>query len=136
MPSSKREADDVRALCARLHPDDGVDPREDKRRDVDRTKKRDRKLQQLCKQVANALQLVLPDLQLPGDARVLSVMPAPNAGRLRVIVAVSDASDHQQVAARLEHCRGYLRSEMAQVVSRRRVPELVFSIVAEDIRDV
>ena len=80
MPSSKRKADDVRALCTRIHPDDGVDPREDKRRDVDRTKKHERKLQQLCKQVANALQLVLPNVQLLGDARISSVMPAPNAG--------------------------------------------------------
>ncbi len=136
MPSSKRKADDVRALCARIHPDDGVDPREDKRRDVDRIKKPDRKLQQLCKQVENALQLVLPNVQLLGDVRVLSVMPAPNAGRLRVLVVVSDTSDHRQVAARLERCSGYLRSEMAQVVSRRRVPELVFSIVVEGTRDV
>ena len=136
MPSRKREEDDVRALCARIHPDDGVDPREDKRRDVAGTKRDDRKLQQLCKQVANALQLVLPNVQVLGNARVVSVIPAPNAGRLRIIVAISDTCDHRQVAVRLEHCSGYLRSEMAQVVSRRRVPELVFSIVAEGTTDV
>lgn len=132
MPSSKREAEDMRALCAHLSPDDGVAPREDKRRDAAGTEKTDRKLQQLCKQVSNGLQLVLPSVPSLVDAGVSSVTPAPNAGRLRVVVAVPDTCDPRQVAAELEHCRGYLRREIAQVVSRRRVPELVFSIIAED----
>lgn len=135
MPLRKREADEVRALCAQQHPDDGVNPRDDKKRDVDTREKHNRKTQQLCKQVANALELVLPNVQLPGDVRILSVTPAPNAGRLSVLVAVSGTSTPEQVASRLEECTGYLRAELAQVVSRRRVPELAFSIVTEGTND-
>lgn len=133
MPSHKREADDLRALCAQIYSDDGVDPRYDKKCVFDRTRKHDRKLQQLCKQVATALQLVLPNVQALAEARVSSVLPAPNAGRLRVVVAVSDTCDHRQVVAQLERCGGYLRSEVALMVSRRRVPDLVYSVVMEDI---
>ena len=135
MPSSKRDREDLRAFCAELHPDDGIDPREDKKRAVDRTKKDDRKLQQLCKQVAGVLQLVLPSLDVLTDATVVSVVPAPNAGRLRVIVAVPNTANHQRMATRIEHCSGYLRCEVGQAVARRRVPELVFSIISEEVTD-
>ncbi len=135
MPSSKREAEDVRALCAQIHPDDGIDPREDKRREVVRTTRHDYKMKQLCKQVANALQLVLPNLQMTEVIGISSVEPAPNAGRLRVMVAVIDSCDSQQVIAQLDRFRSCLRKEVAQAISRRRVPELVFSIITESMKD-
>ncbi|MCO6437450.1 MAG: hypothetical protein J5J06_10215 [Phycisphaerae bacterium] len=133
MPSSKRNKEDLRAYSAELHPDDGIDPREDKKHTVDRTKKDDRKLQQLCKQVASVLRLVLPSLDVLTDVAVVSVVPAPNAGRLRVIVAAPDTADRQHIAMRIEHCSGYLRWEVGQAVARRRVPELVFSIISGEV---
>lgn len=131
MPSSKRDADEVRAFCAEVFEDDGVNPNEDKRRDTNRNR-RDRKLEQLCKQVEHALQIAFPTVRVPSDAYISSVVPAPNAGRLRVMVGVPANCDHAPVTAELERCRGYLRTEVAQAISRRRAPELVFSIVIEE----
>ncbi|NOX57301.1 MAG: hypothetical protein GXP29_00385 [Planctomycetes bacterium] len=70
MPSSKRDAEDLRALCEQTYPDDGVNPRDDKKRETVRTNKHDRKLQQLCKQVESAMQLALPNIDLPCAARI------------------------------------------------------------------
>ncbi len=135
MPLSKRESDVVRALCAQIYPDDGIDPRNDNWCEVDGTNKRDRKLQQLCKQVATALQFVLPSVQGLADVRVMQVMPAPNAGRMCVAVSVPGSGGAEQIAAQFERCSPYLRREVAQFVSRRRVPELVFMLVAEGAKD-
>ena len=131
MPSRKRNAAILRALCAQLHPDDGVDPRELKRRGAMRIYDSERKLLQLCKQVAHALQLVLPNVLTESSAVVTHVAPAPNAGRLCVFVSVSHDEDPRELEARLKRSSGYLRSEIALAVSRRRVPELTFSIVVE-----
>ena len=129
MPSRKRNMETLRALCAQVHSDDGVDPKYEKKRSANRIGVCSRKLRQLCRQVAHALQLVLPDALSDCDATLMSVEPAPNAGRLRVVVAVSQACDPTQVAERLKRLRGHLRSEVAQAVSRRRVPELTFTVV-------
>ena len=131
MPSSKRDAEDVRAFCAEVFEDDGVNPSEDKRRGTNRNR-RDRKLDQLCRQVEHALQIVFPTVRVPCDACISSVVPAPNAGRLRVMIGVPANCDHAPVTEELERCKGYLRTEVAQAISRRRAPELVFSIVIEE----
>ncbi len=132
MPSSKRDAEDVRAFCAEVFEDDGVNPSEDKRRDARQTQGRNRKLEQLCKQVELALQIVFPIVDTKCDARVSSVEPAPNAGRLRVIVAVPKKGDPASVLAAIERRKGYLRNQVAQAISRRRAPELTFSNMTEE----
>lgn len=133
MATRKHDGEKLRAVCAEILPDDGVDPREDKKRGLDRTKRDDRKTQQLCKQVAHTLQLVLPDLTLPSDVRIAKVEPAPDTARLRVTVAIADPARQQQVAARLEQCTGHLRSELAQAIARRRVPRLVFTVISDEV---
>jgi len=133
MASRKHDGEKLRAVCAEILPDDGVDPRDDKKRGADQTKKDDRKSQQLCKQVAHTLQLVLPDLTLPSDVRIAKVEPAPDTGRLRVTVAIAEPTSRQQVAARLEQCTGQLRSELAQAIARRRVPRLVFTVISDEV---
>ncbi len=127
MPSRKRDADELRALCADIHPDDGVDPRDDTSRDAMDKEKPDRKLQQLCKQVGQAVQLIVSNM--PEDLHVASVQPAPNAGRLRVVLEVADTVDPRHMADILDRSRRFIRNEVATVVSRRRVPELVFAVV-------
>ena len=131
MPSRKRHAELLRALCAQLHPDDGVDPRAHSGRDARRIRKSDRKLLQLCKQVAQTLQLVIPHVLTDCGAAVTQVFPAPNAGRLCVVVSLSAGEDPHIIEERLKESCGYLRSEVALAVSRRRVPELMFSIRVE-----
>lgn len=133
MASRKHDGEILRTVCAEILPDDGVDPRDDKKRGVDRTKKDDRKTQQLCKQVAQTLQLVLPDLTLPSDVRIAKVEPAPDTGRLRVTVAIAEPANRQLVEARLEQRTGHLRSELAQATARRRVPRLVFTVISDEV---
>lgn len=131
MPSRKRNVDELRALCAQLYPDDGVNPREDKRRDTQQ-KKHDRKLQQLCKQVANTLQLSLTELATSGalaGAHIREVRPAPNAGRLCAVVVVNETRNISAAESLLERHRGRLRTEIAMAISRRKTPELTFEVI-------
>ena len=134
MNSRKPRTNDPRPLCAETGPDDGVDPRHEKRRELARTRKPDRKLDQLCKQVAQDLQLSLSALPKAGEmvgVTVQAVVPAPNAGRLRVVLAVPDPQRHTEVAAIVQRSAGRLRAEVAAAISRRRAPELVFEIIVE-----
>ena len=134
MRSHKRNGQDLRALCADLHPDDGVDPREDKRRDAENEKKPDRKLRQLCKQVAQTLQLAIGGLSQADalvGATVWDVSPAPNAGRLCVVIAVPDPGRREEVAAIVRRHSGRLRGDVASAITRRRAPELTFEVIVE-----
>jgi len=131
MNSRKRKEEMLRALCANWHPDDGVDPREDKRRDDNNLEKPDRKLHQLCRQAQRALQLALD--ALPHAAALgltlRDVVPAPNAGRLCVLVSVPTPALRAEAIALLNQRAGWLRTDVAAAVSRRRAPELTFQIV-------
>jgi ribosome-binding factor A len=132
MPSRKRKKDDPRALCAHLYPDDGVNPREDVRQDALDGRKPDRKTRQLCKQVAQTLQLALgglPEADVLVGVSVWDVTPAPHAGRLRVVMAVSEAGRAAEVAALLRQRGAWLRGEVAAAITRRRVPELTFDVI-------
>lgn len=134
MTSRKRMKSDPRALCAQLYPDDGVDPREERRRDARCNEKPDRKTRQLCKQAVRALQLALGALPRAGvlaGVFVKEATPAPHAGRLRVVVVVPDPWRREEVAAVLESCAGRLRVEVAAAITRRRAPELTFEVIAE-----
>ena len=91
-----------------------------------------RKLLQLCAQVRDALIGLLPGC---GDAvlRELSVYlvePAPNAGRLCVIVCIQDGGPDRDVAReRLKKAAGMLRAEVAFSINRKHAPELVFEVI-------
>ncbi|HNQ22304.1 MAG TPA: ribosome-binding factor A [Phycisphaerae bacterium] len=134
MPSRKRKRNVLRAPCAHLHADDGVDPREDKRRDAELERRPDRKLLQLCKQVAQALQLAfgeLPQADALFGASVREVAPAPSAERLRAVVVTPDPARRAQIAAILQRHSGRLRAEVASAITRHRAPELTFEVVME-----
>jgi len=136
MSSRKRKPDDLRALCAHQYPDDGVDPRDDKRRDAKYETKTDWKLRQLCKQVQRALQMSLGSLpQADGlaGAFVKEVTPAPNAGRLCVVIAVTDPGCQTSVAEILRQGSGRLRADVASAITRRRTPELTYEVIVEDV---
>lgn len=118
--------------CDRPGPDDGIDPRILFREQRHRTRD-DRKVLQLCSQAARAIGFALagacsdPVLQRLG---VLAVRPAPDAGRLLVVVGPADDPDEaRQVLAHLEAARGLLRSAVASSVHRRRAPDLCFAVV-------
>ena len=64
---------------------------------------------------------------------VLSVVPAPNAGRLLVTIALpaSAGVPVEEALQRVLHAAGHLRSEVAAAVSRRKTPELAFRVVTD-----
>jgi ribosome-binding factor A len=117
--------------CSEIGPDDGTDPR-DWTKDCSR-RPPGRKALQLCRQAAEALRAALAgchDEVLSGLA-VVGVVPAPHAGRLLATVAAEpSAAEHDaaEVLARLGRATGWLRTEVAAAVHRRKAPELVFRV--------
>src|SRR5688500_2825906 len=99
---SKKVRGQVPPLCGEPGEDDGVAP--ETYFDPKRTKKDDRKVRQLCAQVARTLALTL------GDVRVVGVEPAPDATVLRVTVT---GEDPERLLARLRAAHGALRAAVA-----------------------
>ncbi len=125
MQSKKNALAIMRALCAEIGPDDGVDPRLLKRQTRNRRTPDLRKTRQLCGQIRRALDLALatstdPHLQ---SAWVVQVTPAPNASRLRVEVA-NDEVELCALQASLHLAAGWLRAEATQAIHRKRTPDL------------
>jgi len=93
-----------------------------------------RKAKQLCRQVADTLDLVLGDCR---DDRlqalqVISVVPAPNSSRLLVTVSADLPGaefDRQEILELLDQQTGRLRGEVAASINRKRVPALAFHVV-------
>lgn len=86
---------------------------------------------QVCRQVYDVLALALAEIDDPviDDLILARVMPAPNAGRVQVILVPSRADiDEGEALARIAEYVDELREEVAAEVNRRRVPELVFRI--------
>ena len=123
----------MQSLCGEVHSDDGVDPNEFFRPSRKRSGDH-RKVQQLCRQVADTLSLVLggefgDELR---DLRIVAVRPAPDASQLLVLVApvvAGGSIDPDAVRASLAAAAGRLRSEVAAAITRRRAPKLLFQYV-------
>lgn len=126
-------------FCQQLGEGDGVDPRTVSHRSSgSHQRDQNRKTQQLCQQVAHVLEIVLTgeardaDLQ---DLNVVSVAPAPHAGRLLVAVrswADDAVSRWSEISEKLRRATPWLRSELAASISRRKTPDLVFQLVWPD----
>jgi ribosome-binding factor A len=119
-------------LCAEPGPEDGQDPRDVLRRAA--RKKGGRKTQQLCAQVAEALNYAFAAVchdDVLREVAVVTVEPAPNEGRLLVTVgpALPGPVDPAQVLAHVQEAVGKLRSEVASAIHRKKVPELTFAVV-------
>jgi ribosome-binding factor A len=124
---SRRE---LLSSCSEPGPDDGLDPRFDRREGSDKVP--NRKALQLCAQAARTLASVLAGEcgdEILRDLVVTSVVPAPNTSRLLVSVAPSVAVNPGRLLERLQSARGKLRMEVAAAINRRRAPDLVFRIV-------
>ncbi|WP_337174507.1 ribosome-binding factor A [Paludisphaera sp.] len=92
----------------------------------------DRKAMQLCHQVAVTLNEVLADCADPvlQGLQVVNVEPAPDASRLSVALACDDDQALSRVEDHLARASGHLRAEVAQAVTRKRAPMLVYHIAA------
>ena len=119
----------LRHLCAEPDATDGVDPRYETQGAA--RKRSDRKLRQLCSQVAETLAYGLSsggaDESL-SRVQVLSIAPAPHAGRLLVTVGPlpSERPDPAVVLEALQQAAPALRTTVAAAITRRRAPLLTF----------
>lgn len=92
-----------------------------------------RKALQLCSQVKQALEDALaaecgdPLLQ---SLCVIEVRPAPNSARLLVMLQGSADTSAADVMEHLGRAAGKLRCEVATAITRKKVPELVYCVVA------
>jgi ribosome-binding factor A len=128
MSFRKISRNDLLASCSQPGPDDGRDPRLDRREGSGKVP--NRKALQLCAQVARTLASVFAECadDVLRDLVVESVVPAPNASRLLVSVAPAIAVEAGGVAERLQQARGKLRGEVTAAINRRRMPDLVFHV--------
>jgi ribosome-binding factor A len=132
MPFRRISQRHLLAACESIGPEDGVDPRLSRR--AAPAKVANRKALQLCGQVQRTLALVLSGESgddVLRDLLVESVVPFPTSGRLLVTVysaTVEPAVPDAEILGRLERARGRLRCEIAAVVHRRKIPDLVFRL--------
>ncbi len=133
MPISKQERQKLLAYCGELNEDDNVDPRAFFRK---KYRGKDSRTQRLCKQVSDTLSLVLSGEfsdEVLQSLDVFSVQPAPSTRRLLVVVRpMADlllTTTPDQIVKKLESVSGILRREVAQAISRKRMPSLVFEVV-------
>jgi ribosome-binding factor A len=96
----------------------------------------ERKVQQLCKEVARTVAYALPACRDPQlrSLVVFEVLPAPGPGggaRLEVLLYPTgpEAVDVALLHERLSLVRGFLRAEVAAALQRKRTPELVYRIL-------
>ena len=127
-----RSHDDLSKLRAAADADDGQDPREFFKPKTT-SRGQGRKTQQLCAQVADTLQHVLgaaADLQLQ-SLQVAEVTPAPDAAQLLVLLAPLPGGEFDAAAAdaALLRAGGWLRSEVAAAIHRKRAPSLIFRVL-------
>lgn len=95
------------------------------------TPRPDRKTLQLCAQVKDALAWVLGSVSTHTDDVLLmchvdAVEPLPGGNRMLVKVAVPAEVALSKVSEQLAEATSALRMEVAQAITRRKVPELVF----------
>lgn len=136
MTHDQRDDDRLLAHCDQLHDDDCVDPRQYFKRGSAR--KENRKAKQLCRQVAEVLDLVLSGACREEELqclRVEQVVPAPDSSRLLVTLYADTALDQfdREATMKLLHEQtGRLRSEVAASIHRKRTPMLVFNLIGPD----
>lgn len=131
--SRRRQKAIPAGLAAEIGPEDGRDPKEFHQKPWDAPRQAGRKARQLCGQVKDALHVVLAGC---GDAVlravvVVSVEPAPNTGRLRVVCELPPecGADRSAAEDHLRRAAGMLRAEVAAAVHRRYAPELTFDVI-------
>jgi ribosome-binding factor A len=132
MTSRRKSLREIASLVDEIESEDGVDPRHT-RRTSSRTIERNRKIWQLCKQAAVALELALYTLDDPelGELRVARVEPAPDASRLLAVVcpARGATTTEDSALAALSRAEGPLRAAVAKAIHRKRAPGLTFGFV-------
>lgn len=134
MTRQKRITDDMSQYRAAVDADDGADPREFFKKEgfSDRT---GRKSHQLCAQVFDTLSQLIGGESADDvlqSLTVLDVAPAPDSSQLLVQVGplTSEVTlTTVEVTAALDRAAGWLRTEVAAAITRKRAPRLAFRYV-------
>jgi ribosome-binding factor A len=132
MRSRRPNSRTLRALCADLSPEDGVDPKLLARGSSEGPDRR--KTWQLCSQVHDALRLIFGeavDERLQG-LEVREVLPSPNDSQLLVLLVPLDpltAEEREATTAALAAASGWLRTEVATSITRKRAPRLLLQLL-------
>jgi len=125
MTTDRRLLARMRELCAELGPDDGIDPRTLKKSDSSTPTHH-----RLAGQVARAVRQALASSDDPVllAVWVARALPDPDATRFRIDVGLMDPGIDEQLALqRLRAAKGWVRSEVARIVNRRKTPNLRFA---------
>lgn len=137
-PSGRHDA--LRDLCAQVHDDDGIEHLRRQRGVRQQTPRKDLQLcAQAARAIADALSTACNDPILR-ELIITRIEPAPDSGRLRVFAAAAPGSapfTAQAALERLRAAKGILRAHVADAITRKRVPDLVFGWDAnpEDTHD-
>ena len=93
-----------------------------------RSRRNERKDQQLCSQVRDALEYALMETARDALSRawVREVVPHPDAKSLMVIIEAEDLEGAREAIGQM---KGFLRAEVAGAIHRKRTPELTFQVV-------
>ncbi len=132
MQKSKHPQATPADMCDSVYEDDGIDPRKYFANTYQR--KMNRKTLQLCSQVGEVINSILVGEcgdDVLKNLFVQTVVPAPNADRLLVTLGFTTAREivrPEEVIEHLYKLKGYLRTEMAGSVNRKRVPDLAFQL--------
>ncbi|HVS35137.1 MAG TPA: hypothetical protein VMS17_06110 [Gemmataceae bacterium] len=124
---------DLFAGCAEPGPGDGLDPRLELRQEPGKVA--NRKALLLCGEAERTLSAILSGESGGAVLRnlvVASVKPAPTSARLLVSVYPAvplEGVDPDAILGSLERARGWLRTEVASALHRRRAPDLMFRVV-------
>lgn len=134
MASNKRMRRRLATSRCHIHDNDRIDPNDPSYWNQSNDR-HGRKAKQLCRQVAETLDMVLSGEcrdELLQSLRVESVEPAPNAGRMLVTLCADlpqEQFDRGHILELLEKQTGRLRAEVAASITRKRAPSLVFHIL-------
>jgi len=132
MKRNRQTNDQFFSYRADVDPDDGLDPRDFSKSENGRSNN-NRKAQQLCAQVAQTLEQVFGESTdaVVQSLQVVEVRPAPDASQLLVLTApaVGAACSPDEATQALARASGWLRSEVARAITRKRAPQLVFRVV-------
>jgi len=132
--SKKQREQLLKQHCGVINSDDAIDPRHyfyNKRKH----NRKYRKVFQLCRQVADTLQMVLTDgNEMLEGLTLIDVVPAPDSRRMLVIlgldpgVIIKSATEVELIMEQLQLETPRLRAEIARTINRKKTPNLVFEI--------
>ncbi len=131
MRIKKQISKEVSSLCAEIGPGDGVRP--GRKRDHELSENPERKIGQVCRLVEKTVQMALSsgDERL-ADLQIVRVEPAPDSRRLRILVITTQTvSDNTHIVTAINQAKGWIRSEIATVLNRKRVPEISFQLLQD-----